>query len=277
MNTTKTVLGRSGLKVGRIGLGSSYGAEAAAYEFAFEHGINYFYWGTYRRCGMGQAIRNLAPKHRSDMVITLQSYSRWAPLMEFTFKRGLRALKIDYADILLLGWYNKYPPAKLLERARQLKEKGLVRAIAISGHNRPLFVEFAKDPTFDVIMVRYNAAHRGAERDVFQHLDSNPSLRPGVITYTTTRYKTLMDSTLIPANERCPTAADCYQFSLSHPKVDMALCGPASLKEMQENIDALKRGPMTEDELAWMKRVGDAVYRGKRGAEVFNPFMPGDK
>ncbi len=47
-----TILGRTGLKVRRLGMGSSYGAPAAAYEEAFERGCNYFYWGALRRGGM---------------------------------------------------------------------------------------------------------------------------------------------------------------------------------------------------------------------------------
>ena len=38
-------LGRSGLKVSRLGIGAGYGVPAGAIEKAYhEHGINYFYW-----------------------------------------------------------------------------------------------------------------------------------------------------------------------------------------------------------------------------------------
>jgi len=39
-------LGRTGLKVGRLGIASGYKAPAAAIEAAFERGCNYFTWGT---------------------------------------------------------------------------------------------------------------------------------------------------------------------------------------------------------------------------------------
>jgi len=42
------ILGRSGLKVARIGVTCSYGAPAAAFEETFDQGINYFYWGSRR-------------------------------------------------------------------------------------------------------------------------------------------------------------------------------------------------------------------------------------
>ena len=36
------ILGRTGLKVGRLGVACSYGAPTAAFEEAFEQGVNYF-------------------------------------------------------------------------------------------------------------------------------------------------------------------------------------------------------------------------------------------
>ena len=51
-------LGRTGLSVGRLGLGAGYGAPAAAFEKAFERGCNYFYW-TSRKSGMREAVRNI--------------------------------------------------------------------------------------------------------------------------------------------------------------------------------------------------------------------------
>jgi len=43
----KTTLGRTGLTVGRLGMSSSFGAPATAFEEAFERGCNYFTWGTF--------------------------------------------------------------------------------------------------------------------------------------------------------------------------------------------------------------------------------------
>ena len=66
-------LGASGLEVRRMGIGADAGISARALEWAFEHGINYFYWGSRRRPGMKQAIRSLALTHRDEMVIALHA------------------------------------------------------------------------------------------------------------------------------------------------------------------------------------------------------------
>jgi hypothetical protein len=104
------------------------------------------------------------------LVIVLQSYMRWPWYMERTLAKELRLLGIDHCDVLLLGWYNVLPPKKIVDRVEQMRAKGMFRHVAISSHNRPTFVELAKDPRYGILHIRYNAAHTGAERDVFPNL-----------------------------------------------------------------------------------------------------------
>lgn len=260
-------LGRSGLQVGKLGLGASYGAPAAAFHEAFERGANYFYWGSFRRNGMGKVIREIAPRRRDDLVVVIQSYSRLAWLMRRTLERSLRRLRLNHADVLLLGWFNRKPSARLLDAARELRRRGLVRAIAVSGHRRTMFPRLLDDETFSIWHVRYNAAHRGAEREVFPSLAPLPAEgRPGLVTYTTTRWGRLCDPRHTPPDEPTPGGTDCYRFALSRPEVDLCLAGPRNGDEMRQALDALERGPMDDDELAWMRRVGDHVYRKGRKA-----------
>jgi aryl-alcohol dehydrogenase-like predicted oxidoreductase len=248
------------LVVGRIGLGSSFGVGPEGLAYAFDHGINTFYWGSIRRRGFGRGIRELARRHRERIVVVLQSYTRWPPgWMRLTFEAGLRRLGLDHADVLLLGWYNRRPPQVLLDAAQELRAKGRVRYLMMSGHRRTFFPEMARDGIFDLFMVRYNAAHRGAEREVFPALPAPPE-RPGICAYTATRWRSLLDPKRTPPGERVPGADDCYRFCLSHPAVDMVLCGPADTEQVRVACKALAAGPLSEDELAWMRRVGDHVY-----------------
>ena len=107
--------------------------------------------------------------------------------------------------------------------------------------------------------------HRGAEREVFPSVAGKPAAeRPGVVTYTTTRWGHLCDPRRTPRGERTPSGTDCYRFALSHPQVDVALAGPANEAQMDQALRALELGPMDEEELAWMRRVGDHIYGGDR-------------
>ncbi len=266
------VLGRSGLTVGRLGLGSSYGAPAGAYEQAFERGCNYFYWGSARRKGMGEAIRHLASRHRDKIVVVLQSYSRHGLLLGHRIESGLRGLRLDYADILLLGWHNRPLSPRLMEGALQLQQRGRVRHIAVSGHDRAMFQQFARDLRLQVLMVRYNAAHRGAEKEAFPYLERQGEPKAGVVCYTGTRWGTLIDPRNTPTGVRTPTAVDCYRFVLSNTDVDVCLTGPATAEQMEANLKALELGPLSEEELQWMRKVGDNVHR-LTARSSRNPFM----
>lgn len=116
-----------------LGVAGGYGIDERSLLEAFERGVNYWYHGSLRGHGMSSAIRTISSAGGRDrLVVVLQSYSRWAWLLERTFKSGLRSLGLDYADVLLLGLFNSSPPAAIVERALQLKERGLVQHIAIS-------------------------------------------------------------------------------------------------------------------------------------------------
>jgi predicted aldo/keto reductase-like oxidoreductase len=256
----KRVLGRTGLKVGRLGIASGYGAPAAAIEEAFEKGCNYFTWGTFIKGympEMKEAITNIIKKgQRDNLVLSMFSYAHNAFLTEFFFRRGLKALGIDHADILILGYFPKRPNPRIIEGALRLKEKGLVRFLGISSHNRKLFPELLRDGIFDVFHVRYNAAHRGAEAEAFPHIAG--AGRPGIVSFTATRWGQLLNLKKTPKEEGPPSAVDCYRYALSHPSVDICMTGAKTVKQMRENLTALDNGPMNKDELARMNRIGDS-------------------
>lgn len=264
-------LGRSELRVSRLGLGSSFSAPTSSYEEAFEKGVNYFYWGSLRRNFMGDAIRNLAPRYRNELVVVIQSYARLGSIVARSLERALSKLHLDYADVLLLGWHSKPPSARIVDAALQLKTRGLVKHLAVSGHNRLMFPALLDDPRFAIWHVRYNAVHRGAEREVFPHLETRRlDNRPGLVTFTTTRWGHLCDPKRTPPGERTPLGMDCYRFALSHPTVNVVLAGPSSAEQMSQALHALELGPMTEDEFAWIRRVGDHIYERNTTARLVN-------
>jgi len=257
------ILGRTGLKVGRLGMGAAYGAPAAAYEEAFERGCNYFYWGALRRAGMAQAIRNLCGRgKREELVIVIQSFARRPFLLEIFFDRALRSLGLKSAEVLLLGWHNRRPSERILERALALKEQGKFRFLGLSSHKRQLFPELAREGLFDVFHLRYNAAHRGAEAETFPPLQElAPAARPGLVAFTATRWGKLLKQKHLPPGETAPSAADCYRFVLSHPAVDVCMTGPGNLAQMREALQALDLGPLEAQDLARLRRLGDYLKK----------------
>jgi aryl-alcohol dehydrogenase-like predicted oxidoreductase len=259
----KRTLGPNGPEVGRLGVASGYGAPTEAFEEAFEQGCNYFYWGSFRRSNMGDAIKNIASGGgRDKLVVVVQVYNRVASMMAASVERALRKAKLDYADVLLLGWHNSLPSKGIIDAAQKLKDSGKVKLLAMSGHNRPAFPIVAREAEgiFDIFHIRYNAAHRGAEEDVYPKLPE--SGRPGIVTYTATCWSKLLKPANTPQGEKTPGAADCYRYVMSNPDVDVCMTGPKNREQMQEALKVLELGPLSEEEIEWMRKVGDRV-RGK--------------
>ncbi len=256
-----TVLGRTGLTVSRLGFGASYLAPAAALEKAFhENGLNFFLWGSGRRAPMADALKNLAQPHRDEVVVAFQTYDKSGMLMRHFHEKGLRRLGIDHADLLLMSWMRGTPRGGMLATALKLKEEGKVKYLGISTHDRPLAGRIAADPDspIDAIMIRYNAAHTGAERDIFPLLPSTN--RPGIIAFTATRWGQLVNPKKMPPGEEPLTAADCYRFALTSGHVNVCLTGPKTAQELDQNMRTLELGPLSDEEMERVRQIGAYVY-----------------
>jgi aryl-alcohol dehydrogenase-like predicted oxidoreductase len=258
----KVILGRTGLKVGRIGISSSYGANAAVFEEAFDHGFNYLTWGTFIKgdsSEMKKAIRNLIKKgKRDEMVISVFTYAHDPFLTRFFLKKRLKALGVDHIDILLLGYFPSVPSQRILDGARKLMEQGMVRYLGISSHHRNMFHDTKSMADIDVLHVRYNPAHRGAENDVFPYFAYED--RPGIVSFTATRWGKLLNPKKMPPGEMPLTAAECYRYVLSNPIVDVCMMGIRNLEQLRENLEQIERGPLKAEEKGRIERIGEYVY-----------------
>jgi DNA-binding NarL/FixJ family response regulator len=101
---------------------------------------------------------------------------------------------------------------------RELKESGKVGKLGVSIHDRVMARKLVDELALDLLMIRYNAAHRGAEREIFATL---PEGGPAIVSYTATRWGRLLKA----AGDLGPMSApECYRFQLGHPRVTVALC-----------------------------------------------------
>lgn len=153
-------------------------------------------------------------------------------------------------------------PEPLREELLRLKEDGRVRAIAMSCHDRKFAGELAEQGALDVLMIRHNAAHPGAEQDIFPHLERH---KPGIVSYTATRWGFLLRRPKgWPKDGRIPTAAMCYRFVLSNPHVDVCMTAPSNGKQLEENLAAIRQGLLSDEEMRFMREFGEAVHRAQK-------------
>ena len=258
-------LGATGIGVRRLGLSASYWPGRAAVHYALDHGVNYFFaYGWDRQ--MVRTLRDVPSSRRQEIVIATGAYNwifRHSNIRK-SLETRLRQFRTDYIDIFhFLGVLKpEHLPESVLEEMRRLRDEGKVRAIGISTHDRKLAGRLAAEGALDLLMIRYNAAHRGAEQDIFPHLAAH---HPAVVGYTATRWGYLLRRPKAwPAGQPVPTAAQCYRFVLSNPHVNVCLTAPRNLKQLQTNVVALEEGPMAPGEQTFMQEFGDTVYRQKK-------------
>ena len=256
-------IGNTGLLSSRLGIGSTFDASTAVIEDAFERGINYLYWGTVRQPDFARAMVNLSKHHRDELILSVQSYSQDPSSIEGEVEDALKTAGIENFDFLLLGNRNSALSGEYVELFERLRDRGLLRYMSLSSHNRPFLPSLLEDyeqdrSPFELLMLRYNPVHRGAETDVFPFIQERK--HPTIATYTSTRWGHLLDSNKMPPGEVPLTARDCYRYALSNPAVDMVIAGPANGDQMGEAISALEAGPLEPEERARIERIGAHIY-----------------
>ena len=177
----------------------------------------------------------------------------------------LAAIRSDYVDVLTLyyveradEWEALRGPGGVVEYLRAAKADGVVRRLGVTSHQRPLAAAMAASGLLDCVMVRYNAAHRGAERDVFPVTTARGL---PVIAYTALRWGALLRPTPDdPPGFIPPPAPAWYRFALQHPAVSVVLSAPHTRAELDEDLEVLAApGPLPADEYEALARHGERV------------------
>lgn len=259
-----STLGRTGWPVFRLGLSASYRPGKKAVHRALDAGVNYFFAYGFDGQMMG-ALKEVFRARRHDLLVATGGYNwiLWRSNLRKDLEKRLRQLDTDYLDVFMFLGIMKAEqfPDSVLEEMMRFREEGKVRAIGISTHDRRLAGELARRGGLDVLMIRYNAAHRGAEVDIFPHLATHD---PGVVSYTATRWRGLLRRTGgWPTGSPIPTAGQAYRFVLSNPHVDLVLTAPTNVEQLEQNLAEVAKGPLPDDEMAFMREYGDAVHRAR--------------
>jgi predicted aldo/keto reductase-like oxidoreductase len=251
----------------RLGLATRGGTNLAVEDvyFALGRGINFLNW-----CGtpdaLSRTIAELGPRRR-EVVLCVQFEARTASAAREELQQILRELRTDYVDVLTFyyveetgEWDEITRPGGALEFCREARRRGQVRMLGLTTHQRPLAALATRSGLLDLLMVRYNAAHRGAEGEVFPVTDS---LRLPVVVYTCLRWGALLRGTPDdPPGLEVPRAPAWYRFALHHPSVTVALMAPDNRAELEEDLSVLDQAELlTPAEYERLAEHGQRVRR----------------
>jgi predicted aldo/keto reductase-like oxidoreductase len=229
-----------GKPVCRLGL-ASYGETAITPEdihHALDRGVNFLNWAGDEDV-FSRTIAGLG-RRRDDVIVCVQFGARSAGDAGGELRSVLSAIKSDYVDILTFyyveeaaEWQEIVAPGGALEYCRAAQRDGRVRRLGVTTHQRPLAAEMARSGKLDLLMIRYNAAHRGAEAEVFPAAEAAGL---PVIAYTALRWGGLLRPTPDdPPGFTPPPAPAWYRFALQNPCVTVALAAPHDRREMDED------------------------------------------
>jgi predicted aldo/keto reductase-like oxidoreductase len=170
----RRVLGRTKEKVTILGLGTAPVGEGPVdveegikiFGAAIDRGVNYI--DTARIYGNAEEILgHLIPKRRDKLFVVTKVSTHTADEAEKSLAESMRRLKTDYIDLVHIHSIGSKDIDRVLANDGVLnfllkqKEKGKIRFIGTSGHNRPAnFVRMIQTDQIDVIMCVMNYADR---------------------------------------------------------------------------------------------------------------------
>lgn len=262
----------NGQPISRLGLSGQQKMEPGCVELAYQSGINYFFSYGLGKGPFVEEVRSHLAQHRLGTMVATGSESRDLGEVEASLEKAQATFNVETLDIFFAEYISPSDDwsevEALLAQLYIWKSEGRIRYVGVSTHNRPLALRLIQESRCDVLMHRYNMAHRGAEEAV---LPAAQAQGVPVIAFTSTRWGTLLKGQA-SWSKPVPTAADCYRFVLSHPAITLALTSPKTLAQLQTNLVALKLPPMPQEELSQWCTYGNLIYG--EGKDSFETSWP---
>ncbi len=258
----------SNTPVSILGLAGNRAMDARCLKKAFAAGINYFFFYELSAIeNLVDELKILLADKRQDILVATGSESRNFQQLQQYLDSVRSYLDLDVIDVFLLEYVSPADDLTqiqaLLQELEIWQERGWIRYLGISTHNRSLALNLIESGQIEVLMHRYNMAHRKVEQDVFPA--ALQATLPA-IAFTCTRWGTLLKGHPNWQN-KIPTAADCYRYALANEAVSIALTSPQTLAQLEENLQVLDRSQLTDAEKTLWQSYGDLIY--DRGQDAF--------
>ena len=232
-NIPRTVLGRTGIEVTRLGVGGAYCETADGYRQALDCGVNYLDTARAYRDGedekvVGEALQN----RRGQIILATKTGQRSGDGARRELETSLRLLRTDYIDIYQLHHLNTAEEREkafaldgALSEVQKAKEEGLIRCIGVTGHDWKQIGIAISTGAFDTVLCWYNCAMKEPEQDIFPQAKE---LNVGVVIMNAGRNDRLFSDSDVPAK------AQFYRYVLSHPAVHLTVMGLRDIEIFQQ-------------------------------------------
>lgn len=259
-------LGKSGIKISVVGIGTGSGGWARASnqtrlgqnEFtkqmrhAFDNGINFFDLAD--QYGSHPYFRSaMTGVPRDKYVIQTKSTSRGAKEARADIDRFLKELNTDYIDSLIIhnvteaDWTTRF--REVMDVFAEAKKLGKIRAHGVTCHSFPALEAAEASDWVQINQVRWNSRESHMDADVKTARDLFEKMRrkgQGMIGMKVVGQGSLVEG------EKALTPEECFKFQIESGVVDAFVVGVEKI----EHIDALLKGTQ-----AALNQVGYKVFK----------------
>jgi hypothetical protein len=223
---------------------------------AFDAGINFFFltadmhWPLYENTRRGlEKLLARGKSTRDQVVVCSTAYVTQAEFCSAPFEEVIDNVRgLNRIDILVAGGSYSSDVMTRLAVLDQQRGAGFVgsRGIGFSFHDRRAARETIGRDLIDVGFLRFNAAHTGAVREVFPHVEERQ--RTLLYNFKSTSGWVGGEKLLelgLPDDEWRPRHTDHYRLALTYAAVDGILCSLNTPAQVHELVDALALGPLS--------------------------------
>jgi HEAT repeat protein len=243
-------LGPGGPVVTPLGVSGHYGLPVEGFTKAAEQGVNLFFWEP-NYTTLTRFTARLSPSDRRQLHLLAGTFEAEGARIRRDAERAIKNLRLGRLGVFLIFWTQSWQRITddVRDALERLKAAGEVQVYGLSTHSRQLAAEAIRGG-WNPVMVRHSAAHRKAEAEVFPVAREQGT---SVITFNNTCYGRLLDPSVRPS--------DCFRFTLNTPGVSACFTAPATLEQLDENLDALRNPELTDDVRERLIRRGEWLYR----------------
>ena len=247
-----------------LGIGARPGQDRRCPMEAFERGVNLFYLYGRDEEPLRLAMRAIARGDRRGVFLAAGSERRDPAALHAEIDAVRHDLATDVLDLFFAQYFTPqedeaslFGSGGAIAALHKAKEAGAIRFTGASAHERGLSLRLVEDARVDVVMLRFNMAHRKAAAAV---LPAAERTGKPVWAFTATRWGSLMRGHPRWTNGGPPSAVDCYRYCLSHRAIRTVISVPLTPAELRENLGVLRAGPLDAVEAARWEGYGDLVY-----------------
>ena len=255
------VLGRTGLKVNVVGIGTLQITEPALIQAAMDLGVNYIDTARVYINGRSEETVGKAVEGRRDKVFistkTPPNTKTKQGVVEGV-EKSLKAMNTDYIDVLELHQFNDaslVQNAELREALTELRKAGKIRFVGCTTHKNQALVlnAVADDPDkfFDVVMLAYNFQSEPAIKEAVARVAKSGV---GVVAMKTQNggYKAEALGGISPHQAS-------LKWVLSDPNITCAVPGMVDLVQIRENTEVMHSLKLTRVDEQILERYAEAV------------------